>query len=234
MDSLYFNSQAIKHTTYLAINLFTLLGPLCLSFDAKVAYHKKWHLIPLALFLAAGPFIIWDQLFTLSGYWGFNADFLSGYYLGVLPLEEWGFFLSVPFAILFIYEICLAYKFRIVVPPLMHGLLIFIFVLLAIFYYSRPYTLLVSIFCTLILLKELESKSRMPTIWATYLLHFPGFFVVNGVLTGLPVVWYDPGAIIGIRMGSIPIEDAMYSFMLLWLSITCYEWVKTKNVIKIK
>jgi lycopene cyclase domain-containing protein len=43
-----------------------------------------------------------------------------------------------------------------------------------------------------------------------------GFFPVNGILTGTglesPIVNYNPDAFLGIRMLSIPIEDAVYGY----------------------
>ena len=43
-----------------------------------------------------------------------------------------------------------------------------------------------------------------------------GFFPVNGVLTGTgletPIVNYNPNEFMGIRMLTIPIEDAVYGY----------------------
>jgi lycopene cyclase domain-containing protein len=49
------------------------------------------------------------------------------------------------------------------------------------------------------------------------------FFVVNGILTALPVVIYASHAITGLRLVTIPIEDAGYLFSLVTSTISIYE-----------
>ena len=48
-------------------------------------------------------YIIWDILFTYLGVWGFNNKYLIGYNIFNLPLEEWLFFICIPYASLFIH-----------------------------------------------------------------------------------------------------------------------------------
>ena len=49
------------------------------------------------------------------------------------------------------------------------------------------------------------------------------FFIINGILTSLPVVEYHPDHILNIRIFSIPVEDAGYFFLLLLMNTTIYE-----------
>jgi len=49
------------------------------------------------------------------------------------------------------------------------------------------------------------------------------FFLVNGILTALPVVSYSSHVIIGLRLYTIPIEDAGYMFSLVTATIVIYE-----------
>ena len=62
------------------------------------------------------------------------------------------------------------------------------------------------------------------------------FLAVNGFLTGMftgePVVWYDPGHIIGFRIGTIPLEDIYYNLCMLLPVVAIYEWLKTKLRLK--
>ncbi|MEZ4686864.1 MAG: lycopene cyclase domain-containing protein [Bacteroidia bacterium] len=59
--------------------------------------------------LTAAVFLIWDVIFTHWGVWGFNEDYLLGIYFLKLPLEEWLFFFTVPYACVFVYACLNAY-----------------------------------------------------------------------------------------------------------------------------
>ena len=89
---------------YLGLDLFSLLGPLALSFDKRVAFFKKWKALFPAIFLMMLVFIPWDILKTAKGVWGFNPDYIIGIYFFNLPLEECLFFICIPYACVFIYE----------------------------------------------------------------------------------------------------------------------------------
>ena len=89
--------------------LCSFIGPLALSFDQKVAFYKVWrYLIPSILIVGIG-FLLWDEVFTRMGVWGFNPRYLFGVYLGRLPLEEVLFFLVVPYNFIFILLVLQAY-----------------------------------------------------------------------------------------------------------------------------
>ncbi|MFN6039186.1 MAG: lycopene cyclase domain-containing protein, partial [Bacteroidota bacterium] len=96
---------------YLSIDAFTLLGPLILSFDKRVAFYKKWKPLFLAISIMMIIFIPWDILKTDHGVWGFNQDYICGIYFFNLPIEECLFFVCIPYACIFIYE-CLNYYLK--------------------------------------------------------------------------------------------------------------------------
>ena len=58
------------------------------------------------------------------------------------------------------------------------------------------------------------------------------FFIVNGVLTGTgieePVVWYNNAENLGIRLGTIPIEDIGYAFTMIFGNVLLIERFKKK------
>ena len=53
------------------------------------------------------------------------------------------------------------------------------------------------------------------------------FFIVNGVLTGTGIegniVWYNDDQNLGIRLGTIPVEDTVYAFSLILLNLVLFK-----------
>ena len=53
------------------------------------------------------------------------------------------------------------------------------------------------------------------------------FFVVNSVLTGSwseeAIVWYNDKENLGIRWGTIPLEDVGYGLLLMLINLTIYK-----------
>ena len=94
---------------YLYLNLFTIFFPFVLSFDKRVHFYTYWKFLFPAMAVNALIFIFWDSYFTSIGVWSFNPDYLLGIYLFGLPLEEILFFITVPYACVFIYETLNAY-----------------------------------------------------------------------------------------------------------------------------
>jgi lycopene cyclase domain-containing protein len=55
------------------------------------------------------------------------------------------------------------------------------------------------------------------------------FLLVNGLLTFLPVVSYRDAAIMGWHIGSIPIEDAIYSYVMLAGPVAIFEFLSSRR-----
>jgi lycopene cyclase domain-containing protein len=54
--------------------------------------------------------------------------------------------------------------------------------------------------------------------------------LVNGYLTGRPVVLYGDPFFLGSRLGSIPLEDFLYGFGLITFSIVCWELLLRRGI----
>ena len=53
------------------------------------------------------------------------------------------------------------------------------------------------------------------TFWVAYAITVAFQLVVNGLLTGLDVVRYDPAAVLGPRLAFAPVEDLLFGFALV-------------------
>jgi lycopene cyclase domain-containing protein len=60
--------------------------------------------------------------------------------------------------------------------------------------------------------------------WVAYPIVFAFQVLFNGFLTGLAVVRYDRGAILGPRLGYAPVEDLLFGFALVLLTLSLWVW----------
>lgn len=224
-----------SHLYYLLAMLFSILGPLALSFDQKVNFKQHFGNLIKSIPLVAVCFIVGDVWYTHLGVWGFNANYHLPYKIFNLPVEEISFFLVVPYACIFIYE-CLRGYFKIDLGSKQYGLIVFLIALLLVGWIvtlGKLYTS-VTLFGSMAILGWLFWKRPSFTdyLLVTYLVSIIPFMLVNGFLTGCctpePIVWYNDMENSGIRMTSIPIEDFSYSFNLISLNILVFEFFKSK------
>ena len=212
---------------YLLINILTIAIPLALSFDKKVHFVSYWRFLIPAIVLTMTLFIVWDVIFTSHGVWGFNERYHSQMIMLGLPLEEYLFFITVPYATIFTIYVIDHYfpnirlnkiQVRYISFILMASLLI-----TAIIYARKVYTavsfITLAMVMGLVLVKKPELLSRF---FISYLVILIPFGIVNGILTGSfiddQVVWYNNQENLGIRVGSIPVEDFFYGMTLILLN----------------
>lgn len=213
---------------YTAILFFSILIPFVLSFDRKVSFYKKWKSLLPATFLVGAVYIYFDAQFVIDGVWGFNPDYHSKVVLFGLPLEEWLFFILIPYASIFIHYVLEAYfpNFRISdhAVKLLSWALILIFTTLVVFNFDKAYTRFNYTLLVLALIWALFDKSGLLNrYYLSFLVIIIPFFLVNSLLTGTmiegEVVWYNNAETLGIRLGTIPIEDVGYAFSLMLLNL---------------
>jgi lycopene cyclase domain-containing protein len=221
-------------TEYLIFNILVFTGPFFLGL-LKPFRFKYWAEASLSIFLVMIPYIVWDAIVT--GYhWMFNESYVLGIYLAKLPIEEWLFFITVPFACLFTWEMIIRRvdlktlsflrKLRNVVYilPLVGALL---------FLQGRQYTGLVFIFLSLAVFLDIYLKTDLllQTRFYRYLLLIIIFTLVfNGYLTWRPVVLYGQIYQLDFRVFTIPIEDFGYGISLMYLNTIIFEKLKIRNV----
>ncbi len=220
---------------YAWLLLATIVIPLTLSFEQRLRFYTYWKLLLPSICISALFFIIWDSWFVKKGVWGFNTEYVWSIRIYHLPIEEWLFFIVIPYSSIFIYT-CL--KFYILQPPFsikqtkLITMIALITSLGGLLFYHRTYTFFNGFLAFTILVvhyKWFANKTWMSYFWLTYFIHLIPFFIINGVLTGAltikPIVWYNEKHILGIRLYTIPIEDMVYAMVCLLLPISILEWL---------
>lgn len=228
--------MTIAHEYYYLLALIgSIFFPLVLSFDKKVNFKQYFTSLLKSVPLVGSLFVLGDIVYTYLGVWGFNPDFHLPAYFVNLPYEEIGFFLVIPFACVFIYEVIRAYFKLNESIYIDKGLLVIAltFAILALVFSERLYTTATYSFTALILFYLRWKRPRYRTyLLFAFLLSILPFLLVNGFLTGMftpePIVWYDNTENLGIRIFTIPIEDFSYSFNLIALNIIVFQYFKSK------
>jgi lycopene cyclase domain-containing protein len=219
--------------TYLLVNLCSILIPFIFSFHKRSSFYKSWTAVWPSIIIVGTFFIVWDVLFTKWGVWGFNPDYLIGIYCFGLPIEEWLFFICIPYACIFTYFSINFYVNKDYLAPYVRGIALILAALLliiALLDLSRLYTSITFVLTGFFLLFHVYGfrSSYLGRFFLSYLVVFAlPFLIVNGVLTGSfveePVVWYNNQENLSIRIFTIPIEDFIYGMLLFLGNITIYE-----------
>ncbi len=213
---------------YLLFNIIILSGPLALSFEKRVHYLGKWKYAFRSILLVLIPFIVWDILVT-GRHWWFNNNYISGIKVAGLPVEEWLFFITVPFAVLFIWENLIRKTGNPVNPSLKNVWIYLLFLSLPgalMLWIGKEYTGLMLISLSLVGLLDGLFNTRILSRNNTYIylgMVFLLNIIFNGYLTARPVVIYDPSYQLDLRLITIPVEDIGYGFALILMNTVLYQ-----------
>lgn len=222
---------------YFLLNLGSFIIPFLFSFHPKIKFYKLWKYFFPATFIMMAFFVSWDIIFTQNGLWGFNEKYLSGITLVNLPLEEWLFFVCITYACLFT-----LYSFKNLLPKfrfsdksaeIIYFTLQTVFIVILLYFYDRWYTA-VDFAYAIILLALVYNYKRdaLNVFFPVFIILLIPFFVVNGFLTGSwiheQVVWYNDAENLGIRIGTVPIEDSVYALTMLLTVYVLMEKFKEK------
>lgn len=233
----------MKELTYFLILFFTVIICFIASFDKRIQFYKYFGAYFKAAVIVAVPFIAWDAWFTDHGVWWFNPLYTTGINIAGLPIEECLFFICIPFSCVFTY-FCLDKFFKLDWANAFNNIIVFVSVIvcvvIALLHHDKIYTLVTAVVTTLTLI-YLHFIVRINWIGKASLVFFVlmlGFFPVNGVLTGTglesPIVNYNPNEFLGVRMLTIPVEDAVYGYTQFLLVLYFFHMFQQEKPYKIK
>lgn len=223
---------------YLLLDLGSISVPFLFSFHPKLQFHKEWPQFLPALLFSALIFIAWDVYFTHLGVWGFNPEYLVGISYFGLPIEEILFFICIPYACVFTYHSLLVFfefKWDDRIEKYFTLTLSSVLFLMGLSYFGNAYTssTFISLSLFLLLLKYILKFPNLSKVYSVYFFLLLPFAIVNGVLTGTgldtPIVWYNDSENLGIRLGTIPIEDMFYGFELFLLVVSIQYFLKRQK-----
>lgn len=220
---------------YSILLLASISVPLVLSFEKKLQFYKQWKYLFPATLLVAAVYICIDIFFTKNGIWGFNSAYhLNMVFLG-LPLEEWLFFIVIPYASIFLHDSFVLYFPNIKLSDKVSFRLGIIFSLslaaLAIIYINKSYTAYIFLTGIVALCFSFFDKTKLINhFYVTFVIILIPFIAVNAILTGTfidnEVVWYNNQENLDIRILTIPIEDFVYGFSLILFVLLTRERLK--------
>jgi lycopene cyclase domain-containing protein len=223
----------MRNYVYLFFNLLVLLPPLLISIFSDVKTYKNWRALGVAILSVSVPFILWDVWAAANNHWFFSTTYISVPRFWGLPFEEILFFVTVPFAMAFVWDVLAKQIPNKPVSEVLAGLglsLISLASFVLLFsHWSRGYTRSAAI-ATLIavLVVVLSGWWRRNRFWWFQAVLFTAFFVTNTFLTALPVITYGDGSYIGFRVGTIPLEDFFFNFALINMFVLAYDYAARK------
>ena len=213
--------------------------PFLFSFDKKLQFYTKWKFILPSILFVAVFYVIGDIYLTRTGVWGFNSQYHLNILIANLPMEEWLFFIFIPYACLFLHESMVLYFPQLKLNQALANRIVVFLILMAaviiLFNHHRFYTVYIFTLVLIALLLSLFDKTNViSSYFVSFLLILIPFIIVNAILTGSfihqEVVWYNDKENMGIRFLTIPIEDFVYAFSMILYNLLLIA--RVKDIIK--
>ena len=71
---------------------------------------------------------------------------------------------------------------------------------------------------------------RRRTYWTAYAIVLFFQLVTNGIFTGLDIVRYDPDTILGLRIVYAPVEDLLFGFAMVTVTLSTWVWLGRRGL----
>jgi lycopene cyclase domain-containing protein len=223
----------MREYTYYLFSLVVLLPPLLLSIFSDVKTYKNIKPLGVSLLLVSVPFIFWDIWAAANGHWFFSSTYITAPRIFGIPIEEKLFFVTVPLAMCFVWDVLAKYIPNKPVSDVLAAtgisLLSLSAILLLLTQWNRGYTRSSAIAMGIAIVVVVASGWwRRNRFWWFQIALLALFFVANTFLTALPVITYGASSAIGYRIGTIPLEDFFFNFALINLFVITYDYTARK------
>ena len=214
---------------YLLLNFGSFLIPFLFSFHPRLKFYRYWTALFISMIITMLVFIPWDVFFTINGIWGFNDSYFTGFKILSLPIEEWLFFICIPYACVFTHYALLELSPSITlnnkITKNISYTLIGVLAISTFVFHDKWYTFVNFFYAVvLLILVNIYCFEILKSYFLTFLVMLIPFFIVNGILTGSfienEVVWYNNSENLNYRLFTIPIEDTVYAFTLILSNLT--------------
>lgn len=225
-----------ENFSYVLVLAGTFAIPFFLGIKKQVGFFVNLKFLLPAILFSGAIFIIWDLRFEEKAIWRFNTDFVLGINILNLPVEEWLYFLVIPFTGVFIFEFVKIRFHRFEKANLFLAISLVLFLVFGILAYTSRQKMIpfFTFFLTAIYLGYIIFRNRFKKhftkFYIAYFIFLVPFVVISGILTAFPIIEYNPEHILGTRLYSIPIENFVSLFLLLLMNISIYEYLKERHI----
>lgn len=219
---------------FLCLAIILFLAPWTFCLDTKVFKLKKLNKASVPALVTGIIFSAIAIIFNIFGIWGFNSEFLVGIYYRGVPLEFFLFCFSFSFLGINVYQYLNVrfpkndlQQFSLTLSNLILGLcLAFSF-----FGYGHWYTMVVFVILFILLLFiEYVNKIRfMYRFYRAYLFCLLPFYICFGIMSKLPILYYDGKQTLGVNVINIPLESHFYVMAMLLLGIYLLEYFSKRK-----
>jgi lycopene cyclase domain-containing protein len=217
----------MKRHLYSIITLAVLALPVAFSFEGRVHFWTHWPAAGAALALTGVLYLFWNSLAVRRGDWTFNPKYAGALRLFHLPVGGVLFLVAVPYASLFLFEMVRSSFssewWPVARTPLLAGALVFV---VAAWLFRHHGFTLITMVSAVIFLSTLAlthpGLAGRSEFWIWLGACFVGLAVVCWLTAALPILWYNPKAFTGLKIGPVPLEDFIYNLSFVGLTLCFY------------
>lgn len=175
---------------------------------------------------------VFFDVVVVGKFWSFSYDKTLGFSLFNIPFEEYLFFLTVPYICLLLWVyLQQSITSQLIVKKTVGcwGIIMFLFIGWLAMLHQTYYLSIVMVCIACICILQFLFNNFL-VLQKNYLV-FTGIVLVltcmsDWYLTAQKIIVYNPAVLIGVHILTIPLEDFIYSILMVLITVFIYETVK--------